>query len=681
MKIKRIKVKMILLLVPVMLIAMLILGYMSYSSSEKIINNELEKNMNGIINEKTEEIEKSLQRHQKISESLARVVQSSLSSLTKDNYANILTSLIDTNDQTSGAGIWFEPFKYNKDMELFGPYAYKSNGVATYTDEYSKVNYKENDWYKIGKGTKKSVEWSAPYYDDIAKAAMVTSTSPFYDGNNNFIGVTTADINLSSLQDSIKNMKIGNKGRAFLIDKNGLYIADENESKMMKTNIKEEKIASLKTLGEKMLSNKNGQGTFSDEYGVEKLYYRTVPDTDWIIAIYIPESEIYSGVNSLRIKVILIISAAILIAVLFILLFANYIEKNIKKVNNFAMKIADGDLTEHLELKSDDELGEMSNHLNRMKENINSIIKSIIINSKDIGESSEELSATVEELSTKTVTINGALDTIVEGMQESSATSEEISASIEEVDSSINVLSSKAMEGNNNANEAKERAIKTQNNSKNAKKITKDLYIQKEANMKKVIEESSVIDNIGIMADTISSIAEQTNLLALNAAIEAARAGEKGRGFAVVAEEVRKLAEQSSEAIIEIQNTIKSVKQVFNKSIETGNDILKFINVDIMKNYDEYENTGNQYHSDSSFVSTMSQEIAAMSEEITASVGQVSEAIQNMAHSSQESSEKAVTIKQSMDETTKAIEQVAQAAQGQAELAQKLNEMVQKFKI
>jgi len=266
-------------------------------------------------------------------------------------------------------------------------------------------------------------------------------------------------------------------------------------------------------------------------------------------------------------------------------------------------------------------------------------------------------------------------------MQESSAATEEITASVEEVDSSVNILSSKAMEGSNNASDAKVRASKVKENSKEIKNIAKELYIQKEANMKKVIEESSVIDSIRVMADTISSIADQTNLLALNAAIEAARAGEQGRGFAVVAEEVRKLAEQSSGAVVEIQKTIESVKQIFNKSIETGNDILKFIDVDIMKTYDEYEETGNQYHIDSDFVSNMSEEIAAMSQEITATVGQVSEAIQNMAESAQESSEKAETIKENMDETTKAIEQVAQTAQSQAELAQQLNEVVQQFKI
>ena len=66
--------------------------------------------------------------------------------------------------KASGAGVWFEPYKYDKDVELFGPFALQSNGVATYTDEYNKTKYQENDWYKIGKSTNKNIEWSAPYY-------------------------------------------------------------------------------------------------------------------------------------------------------------------------------------------------------------------------------------------------------------------------------------------------------------------------------------------------------------------------------------------------------------------------------------------------------------------------------------------------------------------------------------
>ena len=199
--------------------------------------------------------------------------------------------------------------------------------------------------------------------------------------------------------------------------------------------------------------------------------------------------------------------------------------------------------------------------------------------------------------------------------------------------------------------------------------------------MMKAIEDGRVVEKIKVMADTIASIAEQTNLLALNAAIEAARAGEQGRGFAVVAEEVRKLAEQSSQAVTGIQETIIKVQTAFKSSVNTGSDILNFINNNVNEQFDAYGKTGIQYYNDSDFVSKMSEEIAAMSEEITATVGEVNGAIQNMALTSQDSNEQSETIKESMDEATIAIEQVAQTAQSQAELAQKLNEMVQKFKI
>lgn len=237
------------------------------------------------------------------------------------------------------------------------------------------------------------------------------------------------------------------------------------------------------------------------------------------------------------------------------------------------------------------------------------------------------------------------------------------------------------MDGSNNASQSKKKSMEVKNNSQKAINETRKLYIEKQEKMQKAIEDGKVVESIKVMAETIGGIAEQTNLLALNAAIEAARAGEQGKGFAVVAEEVRKLAEQSSDAVINIQDTINKVQLAFNSSINTGSDILEFISKNVEEQFNDYSEVGNKYYNDSNFVSNMSEEIAAMSEEITATVGQVSEAIQNMAQTSQKSSEGAEMIKDSMNETTKAIEQVALTAQSQAELAQKLNEMVQKFKI
>jgi len=373
------------------------------------------------------------------------------------------------------------------------------------------------------------------------------------------------------------------------------------------------------------------------------------------------------------------------IALLFIIFMAYILSENImnplNKIKELANRLSSYDFSTSIIITRKDEFGQTGVALNTAQENVNKLVRIIMENSQDMSASSEELSATVQELSSKAITIDEAVNNIAGGMQESSAAAEEISASIEEVDSSINVLSSKAMEGSNNSNQSKERATTVKNNSQKAIAETRRVYDEKQIKMKKAIEDGKVVDSIKVMADTIGGIATQTNLLALNAAIEAARAGEQGRGFAVVADEVRRLAEQSAQAVINIQDTIVKVQQAFKNSINTGSDILEFINTQVHEQFNAYGETGNQYYTDSDFVSKMSEEIAAMSEEITATVGQVSEAVQNMAESSQSSSEEAVTIKESMDETTKAIEQMALTAQSQAELAQKLNEIVRKFKI
>ncbi|HBM79301.1 MAG TPA: methyl-accepting chemotaxis protein, partial [Clostridiaceae bacterium] len=144
-------------------------------------------------------------------------------------------------------------------------------------------------------------------------------------------------------------------------------------------------------------------------------------------------------------------------------------------------------------------------------------------------------------------------------------------------------------------------------------------------------EDGKVVDNISVMADTISNIAKQTNLLALNAAIESARAGEQGKGFAVVAGEVKKLAGQSANAVGAIQDTVLKVNKAFKNISENSNEILQFINVNVDRQLEELKNVGEQYYNDSNFLSSMSEEIASMSQELAAAVGQVNQAAQGMA--------------------------------------------------
>lgn len=420
----------------------------------------------------------------------------------------------------------------------------------------------------------------------------------------------------------------------------------------------------------------------NDSNEVAKQYMIFVPveeemlaSLDKVIEINLAAAKVASdniNLASARTNVIMTLMsiAGFIIAILLGVFISSHINKPLRKIRDYAERLAMYDFSTPITITRKDEFGQTGIALNKAQKNVNILVKEIMENSQDISASSEELSATAEELSLRARSIDDAIANISDGMQESSAAAEEISASVEEVDSSVNELSGKAMEGSSSSSKSKEKATEVKNNGKKAIEETRNLYAEKENKMLEVIEDGKVVDNIKVMADTIGSIAEQTNLLALNAAIEAARAGEQGKGFAVVAEEVRTLAEQSSQAVTSIQETITRVRDAFKNSIDTGNDILSFINTEVHRQFNAYMETGDQYYNDSNFVSMMSEEIAAMSEEITATVGQVSEVVQDMAQTTQKSSEEVTTIKESMDEATKAIEQVALTAHSQAELAQ-----------
>ena len=353
-------------------------------------------------------------------------------------------------------------------------------------------------------------------------------------------------------------------------------------------------------------------------------------------------------------------------------------------VSDNLKKYADGDFTGKIPeklLKRNDEIGELFLSLNLMKKNLSDLFENIELCSHDLNSTSSNLSNTVNDITDEFNSISNSTNHILNVVQDTGASSEEISASVEEVDSSINELSSKALDGSNNSGESKERALKVQARGKKAIDKIESMYRQNEQNILQAIEDGKVVEDIKSMSDTVASIAEQTNLLALNAAIEAARAGEQGKGFAVVAEEVRKLAEQSKEAVDGIQSTILKVQKAFKNMSDTGNEILVFMQKEVNPEFQNFKKVGDSYLRDSNFVNKMSEDIAAMSEELTATVDQVSQAVQGMSESSQKSSESAGLIKENIAKTLKRMERISESADNQLQMAEKLNNLINKFKI
>lgn len=380
-------------------------------------------------------------------------------------------------------------------------------------------------------------------------------------------------------------------------------------------------------------------------------------------------------------KIIMIGTVNLVIAIMLGTLIAIWISKQIKKVLNFAEAIGNGDLTKSIKISSKDEFGNLSNALNKANNNIKSLINEIMHNASDMGSTSEELSATVEEVSAKMESINESIEEISAGVQDLSSTTEEVSASTEEITANTNSLANRANDAAGSVNDIKKRALYIKDKAANEIKESNSIYMENRSHILNAIEEAKVVNEVRMMADSIGSIAEQTNLLALNAAIEAARAGEQGKGFTVVANEVRNLAEQSSEVVMNIQAMVTKVQLAVTKLSKSSQDVLGFIDNNVKSNYEFLNKTGIQYEDDAKFMDGIINEISASSKQMNELVEQISCAFQNVSGTAEKSAASSEDISNSVNEVTFAINDVAKSAEGQAELAQKLTNMIQKFKV
>ncbi|WP_315121544.1 methyl-accepting chemotaxis protein [uncultured Clostridium sp.] len=380
----------------------------------------------------------------------------------------------------------------------------------------------------------------------------------------------------------------------------------------------------------------------------------------------------------------LIITATILggvISIIFIVVMSINIIKPLNKIQNFAQRLSQYDFSSNIEIKRKDEFGKTALSLNDAKDNMKKLIKEIIKDSNCVSESSEELFATIEDLTASMNDINTSTIEINKGTQEWSASTEEMSASMTQVDSSVEELSKRAVSGIGYAIEIKERALESQRNGQSAHDETHKIYYETEKDILEAIEEGKVVEEIKVMANTIANISEQTNLLALNAAIEAARAGEHGKGFSVVAEEVRKLAEQSSEAVTTIHSTIEKVQEAFTNLSQSSQQILDFIQNQVKEKFEFFIEIGSQYNNDADYLNNMSQDLASMTEEINATIEQISSVINEIASAAQENASYTGEILANVEHTTENMDKIKADAEYQAKISEELRELVVKFKI
>jgi methyl-accepting chemotaxis protein len=348
------------------------------------------------------------------------------------------------------------------------------------------------------------------------------------------------------------------------------------------------------------------------------------------------------------------------------LLIRRNIMRPLNRTRAFLTGVADGDLTQTIDLHQADEFGDMVVHMNTMAEKLRTMLDAVTGTSAELLESSTRVNAVADSITAGAESTTDKSNTVVVAAEEMSANMNSVAAAMEQA--SINVTTVVT------ATEEMTGTIDTiSQNAEKAKQITEEAVVQSKSASDRVDELGEAAQAIGKVTDTITNISEQTNLLALNATIEAARAGEAGKGFAVVANEIKALAKQTAVATDEINQMIDGIQSSTSETVSEIEHVAKVIN--------EVNDTVIQ-------ISTAMDEQLQTTKEIATNVGQASQGIQevneNVAQSSSVSGEIArdiVEVNQSANEMSGNSDTLSSSAQGLLGMARKLEETIGRFNI
>ncbi|APM39190.1 methyl-accepting chemotaxis protein [Clostridium kluyveri] len=375
----------------------------------------------------------------------------------------------------------------------------------------------------------------------------------------------------------------------------------------------------------------------------------------------------------------------LIVSILMGMLFTHFIRKSIltqiKEVVDGASKLAEGNLNFKMKVVSNDEIGQTIRGLNSAIEKLNKSMILIRSESDSILGSSELTNKMFSEISSEIEQISASTEEISAGMEESSAAVEEVTSMATTVKEEVNISEQKSQEGLEIALNIQEKAVTINNDSIQSKKIAEEIYIKTRTSLERALKEVTVVNRISEMALSIDEISKQTNLLALNAAIEAARAGEQGKGFAVVAEEVRTLAEESSDAVAQIQSEVHIVLAAVEKLSSSSRDILEFIEKDVLKDYDKLISTSNEYKKDGDTLKNIVAKSAESSKNISDSVDQITASMEDIAISVSEVAKTTADIASSVNQVNNRNESVLAETNNNEESAIKLGKLIKGFNL
>lgn len=324
--------------------------------------------------------------------------------------------------------------------------------------------------------------------------------------------------------------------------------------------------------------------------------------------------------------------ASILVGVAGILVILIGVVKPMRAATSDLMKMiteidgGSGNLTTHLKVRGNDEIGQMVRGFNQFIDVLRNLIEKIKKGSGELEHTAASVDDGIRAAGDKITGTSATMEQLAASMEEVSATVINITENIESIRKDITVMADKTGEGLERVDSIRQKAEGMKADAAASQVSASDMVAHISGELSTAIEQSKQVEEINKLTDEILSISSQTNLLALNASIEAARAGEAGKGFAVVADEIRKLADESRNTANGIQNISKMVTESVENLAGNAGKMLDFVNQDVLNDYKGMVESGETYNEDAVQMNEMMQDLQSVAENLRRAANEISEA-------------------------------------------------------